>query len=196
MSRLVVTNSVTLDGVMQAPDPGGDPGFAPAGWAEPYEDEVRHKEMGKGMDKSGAGGGGILLGRRTYERFASVWPHMPKDNPYTEVINNRKKYVASHTLKEPLEWNNSELLQGDAVDAVAALKRQDGADIVLLGSGNLLQSLMKQDLIDEYVLLIHPIVLGEGQRLFADGAVPATFELASSVPTTTGVIIATYERAR
>ena len=196
MSKLVVANNVTLDGVMQAPDPGGGDGFAHVGWAQPYDDDVKHQEMGKGMDKSGNEGGGILLGRRTYERFASVWPHMPKDNPYTEVINNRKKWVASHTLKEPLEWNNSEVLQGDAADAVAQLKEQNDGDIVLLGSGNLLQSLMKKDLIDEYVLSIHPIVLGEGQRMFADGTIPANFQLASSVPTTTGVIIATYERAR
>jgi dihydrofolate reductase len=192
MSKLVVANNVTLDGVMQAPDPGGDAGFAPAGWAQPYDDSVKHEEMGKGIDQ----GGSILLGRRTYERFASVWPYMPKDNPYTEVINNRKKYVASRTLKEPLEWNNSELLDGDAADAVAKLKEQDDGDIVILGSGNLIQSLMQNDLVDEYVLSIHPIVLGEGQRLFADGAPTANFELARSVPTTTGVIIATYERAR
>jgi dihydrofolate reductase len=196
MSKLVVANNVTLDGVMQAPDPGGDDGFAHAGWAQRYEDDVKHREMGVGMDKSGNEGGGILLGRRTYERFASVWPHMPKDNPYTEVINNRKKWVASRTLKDPLEWNNSEVLKGDAADAVAQLKAQNDGDIVLLGSGNLLQSLMKRDLIDEYVLSIHPIVLGEGQRMFADGAALAEFELTRSVPTTTGVIIATYERAR
>jgi dihydrofolate reductase len=145
--------------------------------------------MGEGMARPGA----LLLGRRTYEDFASYWPHQ-KDNPFTEVLDNVRKYVASTTLSEPLPWKNSTLLEGDAADAVAALK-QSGPDLGILGSGELIQSLRRRNLIDEYVLLIHPLVLGRGRRLFPDGASPAELRLVSSVTTTTGVIIATYRPA-
>ena len=138
--------------------------------------------------------GALLLGRRTYEDFASVWPNRT-DNPFTEVLDATQKYVASTTLAEPLPWKNSTLLKGDAADAVADLKQQPGPDLTILGSGELIQSLRRRRLIDEYVLLIHPLVLGSGRRLFPDGSPPADLRLAGSVTTTTGVMIATYQPA-
>ena len=138
--------------------------------------------------------GALLLGRRTYGDFASYWPHQ-KDNPFTEVLDNIQKYVASRTLSEPLPWKNSTLLEGDAADAVAGLKQGSGPDLGILGSGELIQSLRRRNLIDEYVLLIHPLVLGRGRRLFPEGASPADLRLVNSVTTTTGVIIATYRPA-
>ena len=193
MSRVVVTNNLTLDGVMQAParpDEDVRCGFTHGGWALPYNDAVMGRVMGEGMAKGGA----LLLGRRTYEDFYAVWPSRT-DNPYTEVLNNSQKYVASTTLREPLPWRNSTLLTGNAADAVAALKEQPGKDIVVLGSGELAQSLMRRNLIDEYVLLIHPLILGSGRRLFADGASFTALRLVNTVTTTTGVVIATYQPA-
>ena len=192
MSKLVVNTSLTLDGVMQAPgDPNEDRsgGFQRGGWAQPYFDQVMADAAGDGIAK----GGGIVLGRRTYEHFASVWPHMPADNQFTAVLNERQKYVASRTLKKPLDWMNSTLLTGDAADALATLKEQPGDDLVILGSGELVRSLMRRNLIDEYRLLIHPLVLGSGRRLFTDGGPPATLRLVDTKTTTTGVVIANYE---
>jgi len=137
--------------------------------------------------------GELLLGRRTYENFAAFWPHQ-EDNPYTERLNASQKYVASTTLEEPLPWQNSTLLQGDAADAVAELKAQPGKDLTILGSGALIRSLMRRSLIDELLLTIHPLVLGSGRRLFADDGTYAALKLVDSKPTTTGVIIATYRR--
>jgi dihydrofolate reductase len=193
MPRVVVTNHLTLDGVMQSPaapdeDRGG--GFEHGGWAAGDNDEVMGRKMGEGM----ARGGSLLLGRRTYEHFAGFWPNQ-KDNPYTEVLNNAQKYVASTTLQEPLPWMNSTLLEGDAADAVARLKEQPGKDLGILGSGELIQSLRARNLVDEYVLLIHPVVLGSGRRLFPDGSAFSALRLVDSVTTTTGVVIATYESA-
>lgn len=193
MRRVIVTNHVTLDGVMQspaAPDEDVSGGFERGGWAAHDNDEVMGRKMGEGM----ARGGSLLLGRRTYEHFAAVWPHR-KDNPYTEVLNNTPKYVASTTLQEPLPWMNSTLLEGDAADAVARLKEQPGKDLGILGSGDLIQSLSARDLIDEYILLIHPVVVGSGRRLFADGCAFSALELVDSVTTTKGVVIATYQSA-
>ena len=190
MAKVTVFNSVTLDGVMQAPGrPDEDPrgGFAHGGWAVPYMDEVMGRVAAGGM----GGPGSLLLGRRTYQDFFSFWPHQT-DNPFTEVLDSARKYVASTTLREPLPWRNSELLAGDAADAVAALKEQPGDDLTVLGSGELVRSLMRRDLIDEYVLLIHPLVLGSGRRMFPEG-VQAALRLAGSVTTTTGVLIATYQ---
>jgi dihydrofolate reductase len=191
--QVIVTNHVTLDGVMQGPmapqeDPSG--GFEHGGWAAPNADEVMAKAMAAGI----AEGGALLLGRRTYEQMASFWPHRPDDVPYAKVINEREKYVASRTLAAPLEWRNSTLLQGDAADAVAALKERGEQNLGVLGSGELIQSLMRRDLIDKWVVLIHPIVLGSGRRLFPDGGAPACFRLADTLTTTTGVVIATYLR--
>jgi dihydrofolate reductase len=191
MRKIVVTNSLTLDGVMQAPgradeDPRG--GFEHGGWANGYRDGVMMEAMGKGMAEAGP----MLFGRRTYEDFFKVWPGRT-DNPFTAVLDNAQKYVASRTLREPLPWQNSTLLSGDAAKSVADLKKQPGKDIVVLGSGDLLQTLMRQGLVDVYVLLIHPLVLGRGRRLFGEDAARASLRLVSSVTTTTGVVIATYQ---
>jgi dihydrofolate reductase len=136
----------------------------------------------------------LLFGRRTYEDFYAVWPKRT-DNPFTEVLNNAQKYVASTTLEEPLLWSNSTLLKGDAAAAVATLKNQPGKDLVVLGSGELVQSLMRRNLVDEYVLSIHPLVLGSGRRLFLDGSPFAALRLVETKTTTTGVVIATYQPA-
>lgn len=193
MSEVIVIEHLTLDGVMQAPgrqDEDLRGGFNHGGWAVPNNDEVMGRAMGEGM----AQGGPLLLGRRTYEDFYSFWPKQ-KDNPFTEVLNDTQKYVASTTLTEPLPWSNSTLLKGDAAQAVAKLKEQTGRDIGVLGSGELVQSLMRNHLVDKYVLMIHPLVLGAGQRLFPDGSPFATLRLINSVTTTKGVVIATYEPA-
>ena len=190
MRKVSVFNSLTLDGVMQAPgrpDEDTRGGFEHGGWAVPYNDEIMGKVMAEGM----ADPGPLLLGRRTYEDFFSFWPHQT-GNPFTEVLDNTLKYVASTSLAEPLPWRNSELLAGDAADAVAALKRQPGKDMTVLGSGELIQSLRDRDLIDEYLLLIHPLVLGTGSRLFPDGGAFADLRLVDSITTTKGVVIATY----
>jgi dihydrofolate reductase len=191
--RLVVFNHLTLDGVMQAPgrpDEDTRGGFAHGGWALPYNDPVMGRVVGEAM----AQGGSLLLGRRTYEDFAGYWPHQT-DNPFTPVLDNTQKYVASTTLKEPLPWRNSTLLDGDAADAVAKLKEQPGKDLVILGSGALIHSLMRRDLIDELLLTIHPLVLGSGRRLFPDGGAFAKLRLAHSESTSTGVVIARYQHA-
>lgn len=191
MRKIVVIENLTLDGVMQAPgapDEDVRGGFPHGGWALPYNDAVMAGEMAKGM-----GHAELLFGRRTYENFYSVWPNQPEPNPFTEVLNNTQKYVASTTLTEPLPWINSTLLKGDAAQAVAELKAQPGADIGVLGSGVLVQSLMRHNLIDEYKLLIHPLVLGSGRRLFPDSAPLGRLRLTDSLTTTTGVVIATYQ---
>ena len=139
--------------------------------------------------------GALLLGRRTYEDFYAYWPNQPEPNPFTAVLNNSQKYVASTTLEEPLPWRNSTLLKGDAAEAVARLKEQPGKDLVVLGSGELVQSLMRRNLVDEYVLLIHPLVLGSGRRLFTDGGAFAALRLVDANTTATGVVIATYQPA-
>jgi len=190
MRKVVVFTSLTLDGVMQAPgrpDEDTRGGFEHGGWALPYNDEV----MGKVLADNMAGAGPLVLGRRTYEDFYGFWPKQTA-NPFTEVLDSTRKYVASTTLAEPLPWRNSTLLEGDAADAVAGLKQQPGKDLTVLGSGELVQSLRRRDLVDEYVLLIHPLVLGTGRRLFPDGGGLATLRLTGSTATTTGVLIATY----
>jgi len=194
MRKLTVVESLTLDGVMQAPgrpDEDVRGGFAHGGWAQPYADESMVGEMAK----TGMGRTELLFGRRTYEDFSSFWPNQQEPNPFTEVLNNAQKYVASTTLTEPLPWINSTLLTGDATEAVAKLKAEPGQDIVVLGSGQLVQSLLRHDLIDEYTLLIHPLVLGSGRRLFPDGSAFAELRLTDSATTTTGVVMATYQRA-
>jgi dihydrofolate reductase len=194
MSRLVVTNHLTLDGVMQSPghpDEDRRGGFERGGWAPPYTDAVMGSVMGEGIAKGGA----LLFGRRTYEKMAAAWADGPEDSPYTAVLNQRRKYVASTTLEEPLPWTNSTLLDGDVAEAVAGLKEQPGKDLVVLGSGELVQTLMRHNLVDEYVLTIHPLVLGSGRRLFTDGGAFAALRLVDSKPTTTGVVIATYQPA-
>jgi dihydrofolate reductase len=193
MSMVRVINHLSLDGVMQAPgrpDEDERGGFAHGGWAAANTDEVMGRVMGEGMSREGA----ILLGRRTYEDFASYWPRQ-EDNPYTETLNRRRKYVASTTLREPLEWSNSTLLEGDAAEAVARLKEDGDEDLAVHGSGELVRSLMRHGLIDEFLLMIHPLVLGTGRRMFADDGSFAALRLVDSVTTTTGVLIATYRPA-
>jgi dihydrofolate reductase len=190
MRKITAVESVTLDGVMQAPggpDEDRRGGFEHGGWAQPYSDEVMGREMAKGM-----GSTELLLGRRTYENFYASWPNAPQPNPFTDVLNNTQKYVASTTLAEPLPWMNSTLLPGDAAEAVAKLKEEPGKDLVTLGSGELVQALIRHRLIDEFVLLIHPLVLGSGRRLYPDGVPPVAVQLIDSTATTTGVLIATY----
>jgi dihydrofolate reductase len=194
MRKVVVNISVTLDGVMQAPgrpDEDNRGGFEYGGWAQPYFDSVLASVAAEGMAKGAA----LLFGRRTYEDFAGFWPNQTEANPFTAVLNDSQKYVASTTLEEPLPWSNSTLLKGDAADAVAELKVQSQPDLVVLGSGALVQSLMRRNLVDEFVLLIHPLVLGSGRRLFPDGGAPANFRLVDTKTTTTGVVIATYQPA-
>jgi len=193
MREIMVSNSVTLDGVMQAPgrpDEDRRGGFEHGGWANPYFDPVMIESAGAEMGDSE-----MLFGRRTYEDFAKVWPTMPEDNPFTGVLNAARKYVVSSTLREPLDWRNSTVLAGDATAAVGELKRGDGPNLVILGSGELVRSLLGEDLIDEYRLLIHPLVLGSGRRMFDDRGPLVRFELVDSRPTPTGVIIARYRRA-
>lgn len=194
MRRIVVVESLSLDGVMQAPggvDEDTRSGFEHGGWAVPYGDEVMGNEMGKGMGTTE-----LLFGRRTYEQFYSFWPNQQEPNPFTDVLNDSQKYVASTTMTEPLPWKNSTLLSGDAVTAVGQLKLQPGKDLAVLGSGELVRSLMGHNLIDEFTLLIHPLVLGSGRRLFPDnGESVGELRLTNSVTTTTGVLIATYQSA-
>jgi dihydrofolate reductase len=194
MRKIVATISLSLDGVMQAPGrPGEDPrdGFEHGGWATSYHDPVMMQAMGEGM----AQGADLLFGRRTYEDFFAVWPGRT-DNPFTEVLDRSKKYVASRTLREPLPWQNSTLLEGDAAMSVARLKKEPGKDLAVLGCGDLMQALMRHGLVDAYVLLIHPLLLWRGRRLFRDEVPRSALRLVESVITTTGVVIATYHRER
>ena len=193
MRKLTVINHVSLDGVMQAPaSPDEDTrgGFSRGGWAQAGNDQAMADFLGVGR---GGEPGALVLGRRTYLQFYGFWPQQP-DNPYTESLNKQQKYVASRTLAEPLPWQNSTLLPVDAAAAVAELKQEPGPDLLVLGSGELIQSLRQRVLVDEYVLMIHPLILGAGRRLFPEGT-PADLHLAETVSTTTGVIIARY-RAR
>lgn len=190
MSKVVVFTNLTLDGVMQAPglpDEDRRGGFDHGGWAAPYNAMTA---AGNTMANTPA----LLLGRRTYEDFYSFWPNQT-NNPFTARLNNMQKYVASRTLQQPLSWTNSTLLTGDATEAVARLKEELDQDLLIFGSGDLVQSLMQRNLIDKYILLIHPLILGTGRRLFTDGGVLATLKLIECRTTDTGVVIATYQPA-
>jgi dihydrofolate reductase len=192
MNKLIVHLSLTLDGVMQSParpDEDTRGGFTHGGWAVPYVDSVSMAVASEGMSKKG---GALLLGRKTYMDFYEVWPKRNDGNPFTGRLNQTRKFVASTTLKEPLPWVNSILLKGDVPAEVARLKEELDGDIAVLGSGVLLQSLMKHNLVDEYHLSIHPLVLGTGSRLFPDGSPYASLKLVKSTISTTGVILATY----
>ena len=190
MRKIIVLTFVTMDGVMQAPggpeeDPGG--GFTHGGWVVPHFDEFLGQTMGEQMDRPFD----LLLGRKTYEIFASYWPHHPEEGA---GINNATKYVASH---EPMNftWERSVLLQGDVVDEIQKLKAQDGPELQVHGSANLIQTLLKHDLMDELWLKIFPITLGTGKRLFAEGTTPTAYTLREAKTSPSGVIIASYERA-
>ena len=192
MSRVVVFTNLTLDGVMQAPalpDEDRRGGFEHGGWATPYA-EMSSSEAGEGIPNFGA----LLFGRRTYENMYDYWPKQT-GNPMTEMLNNMQKYVASRTLQEPLPWINSILLKGDVPEAVSDLKakQDEKLDLVIMGSGELIQTLMEHNIIDRYVLLIHPLVLGSGQRLFREESPFATLQLVSAKATPTGVVVSTYE---
>jgi dihydrofolate reductase len=188
MRELIVNTFLTLDGVMQAPgDPEEDPsaGFEHGGWSFGYWDEQMQEAMGELMSKPFD----LVLGRKTYEIFAAFWPY--SDDPGAEPLNKATKHVASTTLKE-LEWENSKLIEGEVPEGVRALKQEDGPELQVHGSANLIQTLLEQGLIDEFRLWIFPLVLGKGKRLFDGGAVPAGLEVVSSQTSSTGVIMATY----
>ncbi len=188
MRKIVAVESVSLDGVMQAPggpDEDTRDGFMLGGWAAPYHDDVMMREMSRGFGQD------LLFGRRTYEQFYSFWPKQD-GNPFTDVLNNATKYVVSNSLPAELPWENSTLVSGDVATSVARLRNQRGPDLSIIGSGELVRCLTAHGLIDEYLLLIHPVLLNSGRRLFADTGSFAELELVSSVTTTTGVIIAMY----
>ena len=191
MRKLIVLAFVTLDGVMQAPGgPNEDTsgGFKYGGWTAGYWDDFLANVMSKQMKEPFE----LLLGRRTYEIFAGYWPNA-KNEP-ADKLNKAKKYVVSTTLGK-LEWNNSILVAGDIVDEIKKLKQHDGPEIQVHGSSNLIQTLLKSDLVDEFRLKIFPITIGGGKRLFGDGTIPAGFELTETEVSTKGVIVATYVRA-
>ena len=194
MRKLIVLSFITLDNVMQAPggpeeDPAG--GFEHECWVVGYFDDfllnVMIKQTSKPFD--------LLLGRKTYEIFAAHWPYVDADqDPFAAKLNNAKKYVASKTLTK-LDWNNSELINGDVPEGIKRIKEQDGPEIQVHGSSNLVQTLLKHDLVDELWLKIFPVTLGTGKRLFAEGTIPAGFKLLESGISPSGVIIASYERS-
>ena len=194
MRKLVVLSFITLDGVMQAPGgPEEDPtgGFKYGGWVAGYFDDFLGKVMAEQMSKPFD----LLLGRKTYEIFAAHWPYVKiNEDPIAAGINNAKKYVTSKTLKK-LDWSNSELIKGDVAKEVKKLKEQNGPEIQVHGSGNLIQTLLKHDLVDELWLKILPITLGTGKRLFAEGTIPVGFKLLESRISPSGVIVATYMRS-
>lgn len=192
MRKLIINTFVTLDGVMQAPGgPEEDPtgGFVWGGWSFNYWDDMMGQVMGESMAKPFE----LLLGRKTYEIFAAHWPYI-KDDPVADKLNNAMKHVISRTLNEA-SWNNSMLVKGNVVQAIRALKEQKGPEIQVHGSSNLIQTLLKHDLIDEFRLWIYPVTIGKGKRLFGEGTLPSSFKLINSKISTTGVIIATYEPA-
>jgi dihydrofolate reductase len=192
MGRVLVMENLSLDGVMQAPgrpDEDQRDGFDQGGWFQQYNDEVLGDFLGRSM---AAATGALLLGRRTYEDFASFWPKQTDGNPFTAALDAATKYVASTTLAEPLPWQNSVLLRGDVVAAVADLKQD--TDFTVLGSGELVRTLAGAGLVDEYLLLFAPRLLGQGRRLF-DGGARAALRLTECLPTTTGVVIARYRPA-
>jgi dihydrofolate reductase len=194
MRRVIINEQLTLDGVMQgpgAPDEDRSGGFEHGGWAMSYFDEVMGKAAGEGMGSAG----GLLLGRMTYEIFAAYWPKQGDEVPFASFLNSVPKYVASRTLREPLEWNNSHLLKGDVGEAVRRLKEEDGGDLVVLGSGDLAQTLIEEGLIDVYELWIDPVVLGSGKRLFREGGPRNAMKLVGSKASSTGVAMLTYHPA-
>ncbi len=191
MRSITAILNISLDGVIQAPgrpDEDTRGGFDRGGWAVPYGDEVMAQRMGEGMASPGA----MLFGRRTYQDFYGYWPEQT-DNPFTPYLNEATKYVVSNTLSEPLPWQNSILLSGDPARTVAALKAEPGPDLGIVGSGQLVRSLLAANLIDRYLLLIFPLVLGQGRRLFDERGPGVDFELVDAVTTSKGVIIASYQ---
>jgi dihydrofolate reductase len=192
MRELIVNTFLTLDGVMQAPGgPGEDDsgGFAFGGWSVSYWDERMGQVMGEAMST----GFDLVLGRRTYDIFAAYWPHA-SDEAGGKPLNDATKYVASRSHRA-LEWGPSVLIEGDAAEGIAALKKDDGPELQVHGSGNLIQTLLRHDLVDRYRLWVFPLVIGSGKRLFSDGTIPSGLKLVDSQVSTTGVVIGTYEPA-
>ena len=191
MRKLVVNTFVTLDGVMQAPGgPEEDPtgGFEHGGWSFTYWDDAMGAKMGEGMGKPFD----LVLGRGTYEIFAAHWPH--SDDPAAEALNNATKHVASTTLEE-LDWQNSQLIEGDVPAAIRKLKEEDGPELQVHGSAGLIQTLLEHGLVDEFRVWTFPVLIGKGKRLFGDGTVPAGLTLTDSLISSTGVVMAAYEPA-
>jgi dihydrofolate reductase len=192
MRKLLVNTFLTLDGVMQAPggpeeDDSG--GFAYGGWSVNYWDEQMGQIMGDAMSAPFD----LVLGRTTYDIFAAFWPHAP-DEAGAKPLNDATKYVASRG-RPTLEWSKSVLIEGDAAEGIAALKKEDGPELQVHGSGNLIQTLMRHNLVDEYRLWVFPLVIGSGKRLFAEGTIPSGLKLVHSKVSTTGVVIGSYEPA-
>jgi dihydrofolate reductase len=193
MRKLIVSTFLTLDGVMQAPGgPGEDDegGFPHGGWSVNYWDERMAQVMTEATSRPFA----MVLGRRTYDIMAAHWPHASEEEG-GKVFNDATKYVASRSRPALTEWSNSVLIEGDAADGLAALKREDGPELQVHGSADLIQTLLRHNLVDEYRLWVFPVVVGTGKRLFADGTIPAGLRLVDSVVSTTGVVIGTYEPA-
>jgi dihydrofolate reductase len=192
MRKLVVTTFMTLDGVMQAPggpDEDRDGGFEHGGWSVGYWDE----RMGELALEIHLEADGVLFGRRSYEILAGFWPKVGDDDPMAAKLNAVPKYVASRS-PQTLDWNNSTLLEGDVAEAVAALKAEDGGPLLVIGSSELIQILLRHDFVDTLTIWTFPAVVGEGKRLFGEGTIPAGFRLDGIETSTTGVTIATYER--
>jgi dihydrofolate reductase len=192
MAKIIAIDHYTLDGVIQgpgSPDEDRREGFGYGGWAGAQYDPQLQQAVGARMGSAWS----LLAGRRTYEHFFKVWPSMPKPNPFTDILNRVDKFVVSRTLSEPLPWENSHLLRGEAAEVVRNLKAEHDKTLVIFGSGVLVQSLMQQRLVDELVLQIHPIVLGQGHRLFEAGVPKTDFTLVANAVTKSGIIVATYQ---
>jgi dihydrofolate reductase len=192
MRKLIVNTFVTLDGVMQAPggpEEDGEGGFAYGGWSVTYWDDQMGQVMGEAMSRPFD----LVLGRKTYDIFAAFWPNA-SDDAGGKPLNDATKYVASRS-QPTLAWGPSVLIDGDAANGVAALKEGNGPELQVHGSGNLIQTLLRHNLVDEFRLWVFPVVIGSGKRLFADGTIPAGLNLVDSKVSTTGVVIGTYEPA-
>ena len=192
MRKLFVSEFLTVDGVMQAPgasDEDMEGGFQHGGWQLAYFDDVFAKSMEETMGNTGA----FVLGRKTYEIFAAYWPTAKEEvGEFADLMNEMPKYVASKSLRPPLEWQNSTLLEGDVGESITALKQEEGKDLQVIGSGNLAASLMRLGMVDEFRLMIHPLVLGSGRRLFPEGLPRIPLRLLDSKATSTGVLIVAY----
>jgi dihydrofolate reductase len=192
MRKLVVQTFVTLDGVMQAPGgPGEDPsgGFAYEGWLPPHFDDA----VGEQVSEWFTGAEDFLLGRTTYEIFYASWPKMISDDPVSQGLNFKPKHVASRTLTS-VEWETAELLGDDVPGAIRALKEKDGGELQVHGSAGLIQTLLAEDLVDELRLMVFPVVLGQGKRLFGEGTIPRAWRVVSSRTSPSGVVMVAYER--
>jgi dihydrofolate reductase len=194
--KLIVQEFMTMDGVVQAPggkDEDRTGGFEHGGWSMPYFDDASMKWVVDNLNEAG----GFVLGRRTYEIFAGHWPEAPEEEqPLAKPLNRKPKFVATETLTEPLEWENSTVLQGDVAKAVAALKKEDGGDLLVIGSAELVKSLVEDDLVDEFRMMIDPLVVGGGKRLFREDGALNELKLVDSEATETGAILATYAAAK